>query len=210
MESTGAREDDTAARPPPFHFSHDPSLAQFNVPVKSWIRANNKPWDGVATGALVFDARGRILLVQRTSHDSMPDLWEVPGGAVDDDDASILHGCARELWEEAGVAARRMARLVTEGPGADAFQEFRNSTRSKLIGKFQFEVEVPEGQAVRLDPNEHQDFAWATEEEVVREEVAGKRIPFTKRSHKHVILEGFRLRRGEARKGGGRRFHGRR
>ncbi|KAF5130410.1 hypothetical protein E5D57_006748 [Metarhizium anisopliae] len=199
MEST--KSNDTTAKAPPFHFSHDASLAQFSVPFKSWIQTNGKPWDGVATGALVFDARGRVLLVQRTSHDSMPDLWEVPGGAVDADDASILHGCARELWEEAGLAARRVARLVTEGPGADAFQEFRNSTRSKLIGKFQFEVEVEvaDGQAVRLDPNEHQDFVWATEDEVEREEVGGKKIPITKRSHKLVILEGFRLRRGAQR-----------
>ncbi|OAA40998.1 NUDIX domain protein [Metarhizium rileyi] len=191
MEITGV----TTAKPSLLNFSHHDSLSQFNVPFKSWIQTNNKPWDGIVTGALVFDPRGRILLVQRTSHDSMPDLWEVPGGAVDPEDATILHGCARELWEEAGLMARRMGALVTEGPGTEMFQEFRNSTRSKLIGKFQFEVEVDEGQAVRLDANEHQDFAWATEEEVVREEVGGKKTPFTKKSTKDVILEAFRLRR---------------
>ncbi|KHO01201.1 NUDIX hydrolase domain protein [Metarhizium album ARSEF 1941] len=187
-----------AGRPPRFEVPHDGSLSQFRVPPDGWIRANNKPWDGIATGALVFDARGRVLLLRRARHDSMPGLWEVPGGAVDADDATILHGCARELWEEAGLAARRLVRLVTEGrPGAGAFQEFRNSTGTKLIGKFQFEVEVEvgEGQAVRLDPNEHQDFVWATEGEVARGEARGTKIPFTKASHRDVVLEAFRLRR---------------
>lgn len=182
---------------PPMTFSHDTSLSQFNIPFKTWIQTNNKPWDGIATGALVFDTSNRVLLVQRTSHDSMPNLWEVPGGAVDPEDPSILYGCARELWEEAGLVARRMESLVTEGAGREAFQEFRNSTGQKLIGKFQFVVEIGEGQVVRLDPNEHQDFVWATEEEVMLERVGDKQTPFTKKRHRDVILEAFSLRRGE-------------
>jgi 8-oxo-dGTP pyrophosphatase MutT (NUDIX family) len=29
----------------------------------------------------------------------MPNKWELPGGAVDDDDPTILHAAARELAE---------------------------------------------------------------------------------------------------------------
>lgn len=74
--------------------------------------------------------------------------------------------------------------------------------RGKTTCKFNFEVEVEvEGMEVRLDPEEHQAFFWATEREcrkaiVVRE---GKRteIKWTRDSQLVPILEGFRLRREE-------------
>lgn len=119
---------------------------------------------------------------------------------MDDDDLTVLHGCARELVEETGLVARRIRRLVTEGPGKEQFQTFRNSTQTKLIGRFVFEVEIAEGneEKVVLDPKEHQAFVWATEEEVRAEKVGELALPFTKKPAKDAILEGFRLgREGE-------------
>ncbi|KAL6895368.1 hypothetical protein HDV57DRAFT_511976 [Trichoderma longibrachiatum] len=73
-------------------FAFDASLVEFTVPKADWLRINNKAFDGVHTSAFIFDAQGRVLLVQRAAHDSMPNLWETPGGAVDAGDASILVG----------------------------------------------------------------------------------------------------------------------
>ncbi|RFU81500.1 nudix domain, partial [Trichoderma arundinaceum] len=98
-------------------FAFDESLVEWTVAKKEWLRIHGKHFNGVATAAFVFDAQGRVLLVQRAAHDSMPNLWETPGGAVDAGDPTILHGCARELREEVGLVARRMKRLVTEGEG---------------------------------------------------------------------------------------------
>jgi 8-oxo-dGTP pyrophosphatase MutT (NUDIX family) len=169
-------------------FTHDASLSQFTVPYETWLQSNSTGWNGVATGALVFDAQNRILLVRRTAHDSMPNLWEVPGGAVDAEDASILHGCARELWEETGLVARRVRRVVA--PAEGAFYEFTNSTGLKRFGKFHFEVDVAAGE-VRLDENEHQDYVWACEEDCLRGVVDGREILFTAPAQRDIVLEGF-------------------
>src|SRR4051812_13959310 len=107
--TTGAVADSSTL--PPFSFTTDPSVAKFAVPLKEYLDANPQ-FDGICTGALVFDGADRILLVQRAAHDSMPSRWETPGGACDLDDATLLYGVARELWEEAGLTARRVGRLV--------------------------------------------------------------------------------------------------
>ncbi len=95
-----------------FRFTADPSLAAYTCPVKEYIGKNTQ-FDIIATGGLVFSAGGspaekaegapagqgdKLLLLQRAAHDSMPLHWEVPGGAVDDEDESVLpRPSARDL-----------------------------------------------------------------------------------------------------------------
>ncbi|PTB81766.1 hypothetical protein M440DRAFT_1467170 [Trichoderma longibrachiatum ATCC 18648] len=179
-------------------FAFDASLVEFTVPKADWLRINNKAFDGVHTSAFIFDAQGRVLLVQRAAHDSMPNLWETPGGAVDAGDASILVGCAREVREEVGLVARRMVRLVTEGrDGGERWSVFTNRDGTRVFCGFGFEVEVEGGKEVVLDEREHQDFVWAGEEDVRRGEVEGRRIPLTGVVMRNKLLEAFRLRKGE-------------
>ncbi|KAL7804872.1 NUDIX hydrolase domain-like protein [Trichoderma aethiopicum] len=181
-------------------FAFDASLVEYTVPKDDWLRINNKAFDGVHTSAFIFDAQGRVLLVQRAAHDSMPNLWETPGGAVDAGDASILAGCAREVREEVGLVARRMVRLVTEGrKGGERWSVFTNRDGTRVFCGFGFEVEVEmgEGGEVVLDEREHQDFVWAGEGDVRRGEVEGKKIPLTGVVMRNKLLEAFRLRRGE-------------
>ncbi|UKZ78956.1 hypothetical protein TrVFT333_006705 [Trichoderma virens FT-333] len=148
-------------------FAFDESLIEWTVPKSDWLQIHGKDFGGVATSALIFDAQGRVLLVQRAAHDSMPNLWETPGGAVDSGDGSILAGCAREVREEVGLVARRMRRLVTEGEGRERWSVFTNRDGTRVFCSFAFEVEV-EGEEVVLDAEEHQAFVWAGEEDVVR------------------------------------------
>ena len=67
--------------------------------------------------------------------------------------------------------------------------------------KLSFEIEVVEmherkaedevdGVEIRLDPEEHQDYRWVTEEEIKED-----RYPITTSEQKAVMLEGFRLRK---------------
>ena len=198
--------------PPPsvFAFTFDPSLEPFNVSSQAWLTTNDKHFDGLAVAAVVFDDKGRVLLVQRAAHDSMPNKWEVPGGAADDDDGTILRGAARELWEEAGLIATHFARLVPqpavapdEGavaspgpayPGHPGFV-FSNRSGSKTMVRFAFQAEVESCAAVVLDPEEHQDYVWATEAEVRAGVMAdGRLIPATVPATRVFILEAFRLR----------------
>lgn len=186
--------------PPPFALTFPPSLSPYDKPAAQWLLDNDKHFDGLATGAHVFDAEGRVLLVQRAAHDSMPNRWETPGGAADPEDASLLGAAARELWEETGLRAGRVVGVVTEGEGRGPGSMFTNRTGRRIFCRFAFEVEVEEvGDGVRLDPGEHQDWVWATEGEVREGRVGGREIVVTNGQMMRLILEGFRLRRERAR-----------
>lgn len=180
-----------AANTPAFDFATDPTVVPFTVPPQTYLstRSTSKlDFEAIATGALVFDGP-RILLVQRSASDSMPNLWETPGGACDPEDVSILHGAARELWEEAGLTAVRVGPLVGEG--------YLFATRAgKRVCKFNFVVEVEEGKReVKLDADEHQAYVWATEEEVREKRVGELKFEFTKKRQEEVILQAFKMRK---------------
>ncbi|KAK3944356.1 NUDIX hydrolase domain-like protein [Diplogelasinospora grovesii] len=198
-----------------FNFTWNPSLSDLYLPMKA-ILESRPDLDAVAAGALVFTkafkGQDRVLLIQRASHDSMPLRWEIPGGGCDYEDETLLHGVARELWEESGLLLRSVVRQVGSG---HIFFTRRNLRVCKFT--FEAEVETAEGDStsvpseervptVTIDPNEHQRFLWASEDEcrahkaVVtvegnREEVVELR--FTTHDQEAVILEGFRVRREE-------------
>jgi 8-oxo-dGTP pyrophosphatase MutT (NUDIX family) len=122
----------------------------------------------------------RLLIIQRSLLEfAMPTKWEVPGGGVDDTDPTILHGLAREVFEEAGLHLTRVVDLV-------AIDEFGG--RRGQYCKWTFEIEVAEIPSrfpqdpssmetggrqldlkeipVVLDPREHQAYRWVTKDEV--------------------------------------------
>ena len=137
------------AQAAPTTFTSAPSLAVFRQPQRV-ILEGRPEYDGLAVGACVFDptardnddgaddggkpkGRDRILLVQRAATDSMPLLWEVPGGACDAEDESLLHAVARELWEESGLRARAVRTLVAPPPGG-RYQGRDDGSRAELGG----------------------------------------------------------------------------
>ncbi|KAL6809543.1 NUDIX hydrolase domain-like protein [Trichoderma camerunense] len=192
---------ESSASPPKFIFDIDDSLGEWNVPVQQWLDTHKVQLeqrqiklDRIATGCVVVNPEGKVLLIQRASHDSMPNRWEIPGGAADDSDPTILHGAARELWEETRLVAKRFVRPVPEGPEERDLRVFPNSTKTLWLCRFSFEVEVESASQVTLDANEHQDFVWASEDEVRAQKIGDRDIPITHESARSVILESFRLR----------------
>lgn len=193
------------------HVSFEPTVADFDVSRESWLAAHHKDFAGVHSSAVIFDSSlhspGRILLVQRSATDSMPCKWELPGGAVDDEDATILDGCARELKEETGLTALHVVRRVTEGADGEQLTVFTNSRGTKIFCKFVFEIRVNDGESIVLDPEEHQAWVWASEDEVVagkiRESdgVDGFNIPLTAPHVRRLIMEAFRLRKADTAEG---------
>jgi 8-oxo-dGTP pyrophosphatase MutT (NUDIX family) len=190
--------EETPRRPPAFNFTAHPSNSSFTVPCQAYFAthpAEHAKYQYIATGALVFDASAapvRILLIQRAAGDSMPGRWEIPGGGCDDEDPSILHGVARELWEEAGLTAARI------GPRVGESYVFV-SRSGKVVRKFNFVVEAERGVGerldVKLDPEEHQSYVWAGEEEVRARRVGDVELVFTTAEQEAVVLEAFRVRR---------------
>ncbi|KAA6414564.1 MAG: hypothetical protein FRX48_01313 [Lasallia pustulata] len=168
----------------------------------------------------------RLLLVQRSSHDSSPLRWEVPGGSSDDGDPTILHSVARELFEETGLHLTRFNRQIGDGIGFETDQ----GRRRKQWLKLSFEVEVLEIPStshghvhdqnatarlgnnsqvadqlldsvfITLDPDEHQSFAWATEEDIKSSDPSRDvqtRGPFVlfNEEQRLLMLQAFELRR---------------
>ncbi|KAK2068127.1 hypothetical protein P8C59_002790 [Phyllachora maydis] len=178
-------------------FSHPAALTRFFQPSRAFLAADSTGCDAVATGALVFSADGRrLLLVQRAAHDSMPLRWEVPGGACDAAaDATVLHGLARELREETGLVLRRVVRALPRPAHVFA------TRRGLRVAKFYFHVHVdPAVPAVTLDPDEHVGFVWAAEDECRARSLvtpAGETVElvFTTPEQESLVLDAFRLRR---------------
>ncbi|KAF3770579.1 hypothetical protein M406DRAFT_336230 [Cryphonectria parasitica EP155] len=165
-----------------FHmrFSFDRSLAKFELDRESLLRTlqdkTTIPLDGLASGAVIFrplEPVPQVLLIQRAPTDSMPLKWEVPGGAVNKGEDAML-GASREVGEETGLIVGRMDALIAHEGGADDELDggyiFR-TTRGKTIIKFTFAAQLESHRdPVRLDPKEHVDYVWATEEECRHEE----------------------------------------
>ncbi|KAI8627146.1 NUDIX hydrolase domain-like protein [Xylariaceae sp. FL1651] len=180
---------------PGSNFEMDGALAPWNMPAKAWLTKHDKHWNGLCSGIVVFDPEDRVLIIQRASHDSMPDKWEVPGGGIDDEDATILHGAARELWEEAGLVAKGFQYVVTEGDDIAPSQVFTNRTGTKFFRRIAFVADVENCDQVKLDPDEHQAFMWASEDEIRTGKVGDCSFTITHESMRALILEAFRLKR---------------
>lgn len=184
---------------PAFRIAYPASLAPFHVPPSAYVATHypSGPYSGAATSALVFDDQDRVLLLRRAAHDSMPGLWEPPGGAADEEDGSLLVAAARELWEEAGLVATRARRVVSEGADKAPGSMIVNRTGTVRWVRFAFEVEVAAGE-VENDPNEHDAVRWATEEEVRGASVGpGEGLGLTYGGTREVLLDAFRRRREE-------------
>ncbi|KAK3296249.1 uncharacterized protein B0H64DRAFT_442571 [Chaetomium fimeti] len=227
---------------------HDPSLEAFNIPVQDWLAAN--PEHQLIVSAIVSlpssfpsfnpnqprpqppqeddEKEERTLLLQRAPTDQDPLTWEHPGGGCNPHE-TLLQAVARELAEETGLVARRVAGLVTTldipEPGFDEVKRGRGVRGWWRLFCFLVEIQVEvegeveggvenggEGEGdgggdgvggllplpvVRLDPEEHCAYVWATEGEVRRGECGGVEMRWDGEGNmrKGVILRGFEVLR---------------
>lgn len=106
----------------------------------------------IAVVALV--AHDRVLLVHRhPSRQNFSDLWDLPGGHVEDGE-DWSDAAARECLEELGVGVKNLLQVPVglAIPGVDA-RAFVTSCWS--------------GSPANLEPDEHDDLGWFTAEELV-------------------------------------------
>lgn len=160
---------------PQGNFQVHPDADEYNVPIADYL-CGNKAIQNICIGAFIHSGN-QVFLIRRAEHDFAGLMWEVPGGACEQTkDETILRSVEREVWEETGLHVRSILRLVA---GVE-FQDIAGMIRGKYIWrKLEFHVEVEEGygldapqmreaieKAIRLDPNEHCDWGWATKEDV--------------------------------------------
>lgn len=95
----------------------------------------------VGAGAIVFDARGRLLLIERGRAPARG-LWSVPGGKVEPGE-SPAEAVVREVAEETGLAVRVIREVGVVHRVADTGEEF-------VIHDFLCELLVP-GEPIAAD-----------------------------------------------------------
>lgn len=172
-------------------FTFSPSLKHLDVTLATYL-STNPTVAKLLVCALVMHSNSHVLLVQRAATDGFPLCWECPGGGVENDDETILHALVRELHEETGLKARHIRALV------DDKTEFEG--RGGIWRKITCLVEVQDSEKddgsarmpqVSLEPLEHQDFLWATEEEINRGQTGDKDIKFAYEVQRETIKAAF-------------------
>ncbi|KAL9061338.1 MAG: hypothetical protein Q9162_000212 [Coniocarpon cinnabarinum] len=121
-------------------------------PTNKWIV-------GVAVLRRSSNEPSRVLICKRVAHEeSFAGMWELPGGHIEAADANVQHTVARELYEETGLkltsVIKRMCDMTWVGDSG------------KTSVQLNYEVTVENDENIRLCAEEHDDFMWASMENV--------------------------------------------
>lgn len=111
--------------------------------------------DGIeklTTGGLVTNLHNQVLVVKRRADDFMPNIYELPGGTLEDGE-SIVECVVRELEEETGIRFSSVEDLL---PTFDY-----RSNSGKKTRQFSFVLIVPDNFTITLSP-EHVDYKWVS------------------------------------------------
>lgn len=73
----------------------------------------------IGVGGLVFDAAGRILLIQRRNPPGAGE-WHIPGGRLEPGE-SLRHCCRREVFEETGLKVEAQAIIAVADRRLESF-----------------------------------------------------------------------------------------
>jgi len=78
---------------------------------------DNQPYDKIVIGAIIFDKKSsgsrKVLLLKRAAHEEYyPNIFEIPGGNVEDTDATIRDAVIREVLEETGLDVKEITAAV--------------------------------------------------------------------------------------------------
>jgi 8-oxo-dGTP pyrophosphatase MutT (NUDIX family) len=136
-----------------------PSLAHYQVLPSQFMSSQDARHRSykLVVGVLIF-ANEKVLLLQRSATERhYPNIWELPSGKVEPEDATVLDAAARECLEETGLT-------ITEFTGQGKGFEYGIDGRKTL--QLNFKVEVRNEDEVTINPDEHQGYKWCTKKEV--------------------------------------------
>ncbi|WP_426766732.1 NUDIX domain-containing protein [Pseudarthrobacter sp. 1G09] len=122
-----------------------------------------------AVAVLPMNGQGEILLLKQYRHPVGMDLWEVPAGLLDVEGEDFVVGAARELAEEADLAA------ATWNVLADVFNSPGSSSEAIRIYLARDLTEVPHADRhERTDEEAEIEFHWISLDEAVASVLAGR------------------------------------
>ncbi|GER24304.1 NUDIX hydrolase [Zafaria cholistanensis] len=122
-----------------------------------------------AVAVVVLDEQERVLLINQYRHPVGMTLWEIPAGLLDVQDEAPQLAAARELAEEADLAAESWQVLV------DMFNSPGSSSEAIRIFLARGVSEVPEhARHERTDEEADMDTAWVPLDEAVAAVLDGR------------------------------------
>lgn len=115
------------------------------------------------TKALVVNDRGEVLLLRRSKTAPRRALqWDLPGGIMDEGDASYAAACVRELAEETGIRVTLSALTLVRAESAMATDD-----SGMALTWLYFVVHMPKNTDVTLS-FEHDKFQWLNLDEAIK------------------------------------------
>ncbi|HCC38457.1 MAG TPA: ADP-ribose pyrophosphatase [Arthrobacter bacterium] len=122
-----------------------------------------------AVAVLPMNAAGEVLLIRQYRHPVGMDLWEIPAGLLDVEGEDFVAGAARELAEEADLAAGEWNVLV------DFFNSPGSSSEAIRIYLARDLTEVPHHERhERTDEEAEIEFHWIALDDAVAAVLEGR------------------------------------
>ncbi|KAJ6609250.1 NUDIX hydrolase domain-like protein [Mycena sp. CBHHK59/15] len=140
-------------------FTIPPTLEHRNIPLDRLRELYPRKRITVGVAIVSRDQPRKLLLLRRSAdEETLPNMYELPGGNCDPEDGTVLDAVARETREETGLV---VAEILRE------FAEFEYSTKRGPAMQLNFLVRVqmpggysPESLIPTLNPEEHQAYVW--------------------------------------------------
>ncbi len=147
-------------------------MASTKVPLLNpWLNSHLSTLDSTKVflvGVAIFKKSGaggtpikhELLIVKRAENEeAFPDNWELPGGHVEMSDRDVRHTVDRETQEETGLIVEEVL-----GEFEELYWESKKSGKQNV--QLNYAVTVKEGMPIKLNPDEHSDWLWATEDQI--------------------------------------------
>jgi 8-oxo-dGTP pyrophosphatase MutT (NUDIX family) len=113
-----------------------------------------------------FSENDDILILRRSNIDSRSGQWTVPGGHIDEEDASIEAGAIRELEEETGLTCQKKDLVYLGDPKPKKYYFYTKEWSGDI------NISIPNPKTGEI---EHDDYKWASINDI--KDIANSEIP---------------------------------